>query len=670
MAEVVALVASVITLLDLTGKLALFGNGFISGAKRAPEEVRDLVDELNTLQKIIIRLKDFLGNEQQSLTLAKLEAIDGPLNFCLRDLQQLDIDLNSQSSGFFKAFYKRLGWPLREQETRKYIQRIMRHKSSLAIELGTYQLKISEQLKIQANKQDSWRAGEDSLKILGWLYKGKFDTRHIDIQARRKEGIGDWLLETPEFRGWRNGDTLPAFFGRGIPGAGKTFISSLVIDHLQSSIRKTGEAIAYIYFEYQNQTQQRPIDVVASLVQQLVSQLPRIPQEVEARYKEMRPKSPASEDLTRILFSMPKHFPQVFIVCDALDECDEKTQREDLLPLFRLMNDKGFRLFLTSRPHPEDIQQSLCYATKLNLSAPETDMRCYIQQRIERNPQAKHLVEKAGCLEEIISVLVENAKGVFLLVRFDIEHICQQPSVWDLKQELHKLKGLSHSSEEWPLDPTYDRIMETLRSRPKGSVDRAIKILSWLSMAQRTLTVEELRVAISVEADQYNLDDIYMPEPTTLTDLCAGLVVVDEQSDTIRLVHHAAQDYLKRKAVIESEHEVHLDLAITCIRYLSFDAFRISPEEPLKPLLRRYPFLDYAAKNLSFHLRHCGGDVMHGVLVRFLESSNNIYAFLRARDESSDRDLKLGSVLGRVYYHCDIENCPDKGEPMERSRFL
>lgn len=61
---------------------------------------------------------------------------------------------------------------------------------------------------------------------------------------------------------------------------------------------------------------------------------------------------------------MQESFPRIFLIFDALDECHEDQPR-GFLPLFeRLGTESGISLFFTSRPYPEDIQDSLLDAEK------------------------------------------------------------------------------------------------------------------------------------------------------------------------------------------------------------------------------------------------------------------------------------------------------------------
>ena len=66
-------------------------------------------------------------------------------------------------------------------------------------------------------------------QLLTWLSPLNPGLRHWDIQERRVDDFGEWLLETEEFRRWtassEGGDGESAvLFCYGHPGVGKTFI--------------------------------------------------------------------------------------------------------------------------------------------------------------------------------------------------------------------------------------------------------------------------------------------------------------------------------------------------------------------------------------------------------------------------------------------------------------
>ena len=67
---------------------------------------------------------------------------------------------------------------------------------------------------------------EDNL-IREWLSPLKPQQRHQGVRADRLDGVGDWFLETSEFRKWSNGeDGSPerVLLCSGGPGVGKTYL--------------------------------------------------------------------------------------------------------------------------------------------------------------------------------------------------------------------------------------------------------------------------------------------------------------------------------------------------------------------------------------------------------------------------------------------------------------
>jgi len=72
----------------------------------------------------------------------------------------------------------------------------------------------------------SYKSDEDT-QIMRWLSPLEPKYTHQDIQKRRFDCVGDWLLETGEFREWRGGEggaDKAVLFCSGNPGVGKTYL--------------------------------------------------------------------------------------------------------------------------------------------------------------------------------------------------------------------------------------------------------------------------------------------------------------------------------------------------------------------------------------------------------------------------------------------------------------
>ena len=80
-----------------------------------------------------------------------------------------------------------------------------------------------------SNVWNSYTVADDLAPLLSWLSPLDPGLRHWDIQERRVNDVGEWLMRTEEFRRWSGsggeaeGDKA-VLFCYGNPGVGKTFI--------------------------------------------------------------------------------------------------------------------------------------------------------------------------------------------------------------------------------------------------------------------------------------------------------------------------------------------------------------------------------------------------------------------------------------------------------------
>ena len=66
---------------------------------------------------------------------------------------------------------------------------------------------------------------DEHAKVMRWLSPLEPSNRHQGVRTSRFGGVGDWLLETSEFREWREGGAGNAvLFCSGNPGVGKTYL--------------------------------------------------------------------------------------------------------------------------------------------------------------------------------------------------------------------------------------------------------------------------------------------------------------------------------------------------------------------------------------------------------------------------------------------------------------
>jgi hypothetical protein len=182
------------------------------------------------------------------------------------------------------------------------------------------------------------------------------------------------------------------------------------------------------------------------------------------------------------------------------------------------------------------------------------------------------------------------------------------------------------------------------------------------------LTVIELRHALSVTIDPGKMQPGQMPlaysetlnwdnlpSEKSLIDWCLGLIIIDEEVSTARLVHTSLHDYLRRL------HETgkmfpdgHSEIAYACLQYICFndDEHEIDPletkvTEDIKDLRRAgFCLLDYVAKNFGHHLRDegsCTADMIRGCFPDRINlnciSTGSRSEFLSQFHELSERNI-------------------------------
>src|SRR5947209_377555 len=77
---------------------------------------------------------------------------------------------------------------------------------------------------------------KEDTEVLNWLTPVEYGTQQSDFLRRRQAGTGQWLLKSTEYQTWLNSGKQ-TLFCPGIPGAGKTILTSIVVDDLIRGIQ-------------------------------------------------------------------------------------------------------------------------------------------------------------------------------------------------------------------------------------------------------------------------------------------------------------------------------------------------------------------------------------------------------------------------------------------------
>ena len=171
---------------------------------------------------------------------------------------------------------------------------------------------------------------------------------------------------------------------------------------------------------------------------------------------------------------------------------------------------------------------------------------------------------------------------------------------------------------------------------PRVRLTRRIgmEVLMWVSGSERPVKVDELCHALAVEIGTTDINVHNAPSIPTLLSCTLGLVKVDHESLTVRLVHFTLQEYLTAHPNLFIT--AHSMMAEICLTYLNFQSI-CDLSTTLDTIPSTTPFLHYASCFWGFHARK---DVTEGVkqlALRLLRrDANHISADILLREETVD----------------------------------
>jgi hypothetical protein len=258
-------------------------------------------------------------------------------------------------------------------------------------------------------------------KIYSWLSAPDPSTNHHKAHKQRQAKTGLWLLESAKFAEWKE-SAASRLWLYGIPGCGKTILSSTVIEHLRQHCHDdTRMVTAYFYFDFNDAQKQDPELMLRSLLCQLMQRSVVIPKGVDALFSscENGKRQPSFHALLEITRQAAQEFTHIYIVLDALDECTQRSELMNMLETVAGWQLDNLHLLMTSRKE-RDIETSLeSYvgeedAVCLQRDVVDQDIQRYVQQRLYDDKSLAKWNKDAAVRREIEDALMGGARGMYV----------------------------------------------------------------------------------------------------------------------------------------------------------------------------------------------------------------------------------------------------------------
>ena len=250
---------------------------------------------------------------------------------------------------------------------------------------------------------------QERQRILEWLSPVNYATQQCDFISRRQAGTGQWMLDSAEFQVWIDTESQ-ILFCPGIPGAGKTILTSIVVEELNTRFQNDGSVgIAYLYYNFRLRHEQKLEDSFASLLKQFAQEQSLLPDGVKILYDQHKDRGtrPSFDEILRVLHSVIATYSRTFLVVDALDECSvaEGCRTRSISEIVCLQTTCRASLFVTSRFIPE-ITEKFKHNVSLEIRASNADVRTYLDGHISQLPA---FVRRNPELQEEIKTDIVNA---------------------------------------------------------------------------------------------------------------------------------------------------------------------------------------------------------------------------------------------------------------------
>jgi hypothetical protein len=390
-------ISDVVTVIQLANKVRKDFTGAPSEFKAASDVYVDMTQDKSLLIKFNCRVRSLsfilqdveVAAPEEELGSVEEEHLKSILNGCHNVLSELErtlskyAELESRQTSIslkLKRTWKRIS--LEPEEIRILRSRINDNISLL----NAFSIRHTRH---DTAKLVRYQKAQEHQAILDWLTPVDYTLQQNDFLKQRQVGTGQWLLDSAEFTGWVE-TKKQTLFCPGIPGAGKTILTSIIAEELSTRFQDESDTIvAYIYCNFKRQDEQTLEDLLASVLKQLAQGKPYLPESVKSLHERCQSQKtqPSVDDISTVLQLVAAEYSRVFILVDALDECRalDGCRTQFLSKLFDLQARCAISLFATSRHIPE-VVGAFKQQPSLEIRANKQDLERYIDGHISHLP--------------------------------------------------------------------------------------------------------------------------------------------------------------------------------------------------------------------------------------------------------------------------------------------
>jgi Cdc6-like AAA superfamily ATPase len=181
---------------------------------------------------------------------------------------------------------------------------------------------------------------------------------------------------------WQNSADSSTLFCPGAPGTGKTVLSAQAVLHIQRKSNDIRKPVLYVLCDYRRRSDQTIDFLFANIVRQLGFSSWTVFQRIQALCRKCKNENsrPVRKDLEKELEESLRLVGDIYIVIDALDECDKGPRSMLINKLKRLSSKSTIHLLVTARGE-SDIEALFEGSPRLPIKATVGDIDLYAKER-------------------------------------------------------------------------------------------------------------------------------------------------------------------------------------------------------------------------------------------------------------------------------------------------
>ena len=355
------------------------------------------------------------------------------------------------------------------------------------------------------------------------------------------EGSCTWILDDQAFTQWWNNDESRILWIHGDPGKGKTMIMMALIDEISRRLQLSPGSGVLSYFFCQNTIQElsSAVAIVRGLTYLLAAQNRALISYLRKKYDEAGSRlfdnvNNALHGLWKTLSEITQDpsLPRVYLMVDALDECDSQS----LETFLKLLSHSGLsskvKWVVTSRNETKIIEHlqrgHLSHNMSLELNSPHVSeaVTSFINYKV--NNLAAQKDYENGLQSSIKEYLTRHADGTFLWVALVCKELEEVPT-WITQDVYTKFPA--------GLEPLYQRMLEQIRRRHPKEVEVYLQTLRTITLSYRPLHLGEVGIVAGLPEYLSNNSKALH----NIVGSCGSFLTLREQ--IVYFVHQSAKDY-------------------------------------------------------------------------------------------------------------------------------